>query len=53
MTQEEIRSFYEKNKTRFEIPEKIKAEYVKIIPLLIECVKEQQKQIEELKREIK
>jgi len=32
VTQEEIRSFYEKNKMRFEIPEKIKVEYVKVGP---------------------
>ncbi len=32
VTQEEIRSFYEKNKIRFEVPEKIKVEYVKVIP---------------------
>jgi peptidyl-prolyl cis-trans isomerase D len=27
-----VTSFYEKNKTRFEVPEKIKIEYVKIVP---------------------
>ena len=32
ISQEEIRSFYEKNKTRFEVPEKIKVEYVKVVP---------------------
>ncbi len=32
VTQEEIRTFYEKNKIRFEVPEKIKVEYVKVIP---------------------
>ena len=32
VTQEEIKSFYKKNKIRFEIPEKIKTEYVKVIP---------------------
>ncbi|HAK37794.1 MAG TPA: hypothetical protein DCM60_06050, partial [Nitrospina sp.] len=32
VTQEEVRSFYEKNKIRFEISEKIKVEYVKVIP---------------------
>ena len=29
---EDVTSFYEKNKTRFEVPEKIKIEYVKIVP---------------------
>jgi len=29
---EEIKSFYEKNKTRFEVPEKIKIQYVKTVP---------------------
>ena len=32
VTQEEVRSFYEKNKIRFEVSEKIKVEYVKVIP---------------------
>ena len=30
--EEEIKSFYEKNKNRFEVPEKIKIQYVKAIP---------------------
>jgi peptidyl-prolyl cis-trans isomerase D len=29
---DEIKSFYEKNKSRFEVPEKIKVQYVKTIP---------------------
>ena len=29
---EEIKSFYEKNKSRFEVPEKIKVQYVKTVP---------------------
>jgi peptidyl-prolyl cis-trans isomerase D len=29
---EDVTSFFEKNKTRFEVPEKIKIEYVKIVP---------------------
>ena len=32
VSQEEIKSFYEKNKTRFEVPEKIKIQYVKTVP---------------------
>ncbi|SVB88981.1 uncharacterized protein METZ01_LOCUS241835, partial [marine metagenome] len=32
VNQEEIKSFYEKNKKRFEVPEKIKVQYVKAIP---------------------
>ena len=32
VSQEEIKSFYEKNKGRFEIPEKIKIQYVKTTP---------------------
>ena len=32
VTQEEIKSFYEKNKGRFEIPEKIKIQYAKTTP---------------------
>ena len=30
--EEEIKSFYEKNKNRFEVPEKIKIQYVKAVP---------------------
>ena len=32
VSREEIKSFYEKNKGRFEIPEKIKVQYVKTTP---------------------